>query len=168
MRVEKREEDHLVVLFFPTETSPEVEDDLRALQAELKLPPGSREFRLVYGQAPKDPGEIAILTRSALELLIELGGYAEVPESDVAEGRTRPTHTGEGVDGLPDPLIRIRSGPTKPGDAFASVRFRDRWYWIDDRDLPSKRTLSFAMLMMSLTAGGVAGAAPVVTVSAGS
>ena len=168
MRVEKRDDDHLVVLFFPTETTDDIEADLRALQAELRLPGGTREFRLVYGQAPKDPGEIAILTRSALELLIELGSYAEVPEGDVREGRTRSTRQAVTLPELPDPLIRIRSTPERPSDAFACVRFRGQWFWVDDRDIPSKRTLSFAMLMMALSAGGVAGAAPVVTVSAGS
>lgn len=168
MRVEKREEDHAVVLFFPTESTGEVESDIRALQAELKLPEGAREFRLVYGQSPKDPGEIAILTRSALELLIELGSYANVPEGDVREGRTRATRQAVTVPELPDPLIRIHSGSARPSEAFACVRFRGQWFWVEDRDIPSKRTLSFAMLMMALSAGGVSGAAPVVTVSAGS
>lgn len=167
MKVELKEAGQLVVLFFPTNASAEVEADLLAVQTTLGLPPGEREFRLVYGQAPSAPNEIAILTRSAIELLIELGAHVEVPAEDVAAGRTMPTRKGPSMEGQRR-LIRVVSGPEQPDDAFVSVRFRGHWFWIEDDDLHSKRMLSFAMLVMSLTAGGASGAAPMVTVSAGS
>lgn len=167
MKVDQREEGQVVVLFFPTATTAEVESELLALQSELGLEPGRREFHLVYGQAASAPDEIAILTRSTIELLIELGAHVEVPEEDVAAGRTLPTRKGPTMEGQ-RPLIRVASGPEQPSSSFVSVRFRGHWFWIEDDDLHSKRMLSFAMLVMSLTAGGSSGAAPMVTVSAGS
>src|SRR5688572_32762668 len=46
-------------------------------------------------------------------------------------------------------LIQIRSSPGKPADAFVTIPYRDRWYWIDDRDLKSKRTFSFMMMLFT-------------------
>jgi hypothetical protein len=77
-----------------------------------------------------------------------------------------PTRKGPTMEGHRR-LIRVASGDERPSDAFVSVRFRGRWFWIDDGDLHSKRMLSFAMLVMSLSAGGSSGTAPMVTVSAG-
>lgn len=45
--------------------------------------------------------------------------------------------------------------------------FRDGWFWIDDRDYPSKRLFSFLMFVMTLTETGGKSGAPVVTISAG-
>ncbi len=64
------------------------------------------------------------------------------------------------------PLIRIRSSADRPQDAFVAIRYRDHWFWIDDRDLYSKRTFSFLMLIFTLTESGGVSAAPIVTVPA--
>ena len=37
------------------------------------------------------------------------------------------------------PLARIRSGTVQPWDAYAAIRYRDHWFWIDDRDLAAAR-----------------------------
>jgi hypothetical protein len=55
----------------------------------------------------------------------------------------------------------------KPEDAFVSVRYRDRWFWIDDRDFRSKRTFSFLMLLFSLTETGGKEGLPLVTIPTG-
>jgi hypothetical protein len=44
------------------------------------------------------------------------------------------------------------------------VRYRDRWYWIDDTDIASKRIFTFLMILFSLAETGQGVAAPVVTV----
>src|SRR5262249_1101751 len=71
----KQAEGNMVLLLFPTEATAEVKDDLLALQQALGLPSGLTELRLVYGQVASEPGELAILTRSAIELLLEFGRY---------------------------------------------------------------------------------------------
>jgi hypothetical protein len=62
------------------------------------------------------------------------------------------------------PLIRVRNATAHPDDAYAAVRYRDRWFWIDDRDYPSKRMFTFLMFLFSLTETGGPQAAPIVTV----
>ena len=58
-------------------------------------------------------------------------------------------------------------GGLAPPDAYVAVPYRDHWFWIDDRDLASKRMFSFLLFMFSLAESGRAPQAPVVTISAG-
>ena len=72
------------------------------------------------------------------------------------------------VNGAPVPaLIRILSSPQKPDDAFAAVPYRQDWYWIDDKDFPSKRLFSFIMFLFTLTDTGEKQGAPIITIPAG-
>ena len=71
---------------------------------------------------------------------------------------------GEGVKG---PMIRTHWAKEPPGEAFATVLYWDGWFWIDDRDYPSKKLFSFLMFVMTLTETGSKEGAPVVTISAG-
>ena len=65
------------------------------------------------------------------------------------------------------PLLRIRSGEAAPADAHVAVRYRNSWFWIDDRDVQSKVALTFLMFLFSLTEIGAAQAgAPLVTIPA--
>jgi hypothetical protein len=84
------------------------------------------------------------------------------------ERRTFPTPAPEAVNGVPvPPLIRIFSSPQTPGDAFATVPYHRDWYWIDDKDLPSKRLFSFIMFLFTLTESGDKQGAPIITVPVG-
>lgn len=106
-----------------------------------------------------------MLTRSMLQVLVELASYINVPEEDIKEGRVRSTlqETAPGID----PLIRIHSSDHKPKHAFVAIKYRGGWFWIDDRDFASKRMLSFIMMLFSLTETGPGGTAPIVTVPTG-
>gem|GEM_PF-6876177 len=52
------------------------------------------------------------------------------------------------------PLIAIHHGTSPPDDAYVSVRYRNQWFWIDDRDQRSKQHLAFLMIMFSPTEDG--------------
>ena len=62
------------------------------------------------------------------------------------------------------PLIRIHSSSGEPSDAFVSVSYRNTYFWIDDRDLMSKKILSFLMFVFTLMETGDKGTTPIVTV----
>jgi hypothetical protein len=136
--------------------------EMKNFRQLLGLNTNTWEFRVLYGSIAADDKEIAIQTRSMLQIMIELASYIEVPDEDVAEGRVNPNPETTG-SGFP-PLIRVRSGDSLPADAYVGVRHRKQWFWIDDRDLPSKRVFAFSMLLFSLTETGERGGAPIVTV----
>ena len=142
---------------------------IEALSAEvrklLRLDPQAKEFNVLYGSIPKDDKEIAILTRSLLQVIVDISAGIEVPAAHVEQKRVGPTYVEEAVkDGRILPLVRIHSSSKKPDDAFVSVPYRDSHFWIDDRDLMSKKIFSFLMFVVTLVETGEKGTAPIVTV----
>jgi hypothetical protein len=130
----------------------------------LGLNAGGREFSVVSGSLPDDDQQIAILTRSILQVMIDLGSYIDVPATDVAEGRVfSPQRSAEQQRLFPQ-LIAVHHGAEPPADAYVAVPYRNQWFWISDRDQRSKQILTSLMLMFSLTEGAAPQAAPVVTI----
>ncbi len=156
------------VLFFSKENvSPEIEAAMKEVDQLLGLRPGAREVTVSYGLLPKSDTEIAMLTRSMLHIMIELATKVDVPPQHVTEGRTIPSMVQEEQTIASfTRLIQVKHGPSRPDDAFSAVRYRDHWYWIDDRDFNSKRTFTFVMILMSLSEKGGTGDLPVVTIPA--
>ena len=155
----------VVMSFRPPEDETITENLKRVLQL-LGLDASIREFRVVHGSFPEDDREIAILSRSMIQVLVEYASYIDVPDSDVSEGRVyaTPQEDVETEAGFP-PLLRVRNGISKPEDAFVAVPYRERWFWIDDRDTHSKSTFYFLMVMFSFTERGVVGqTVPILTV----
>jgi hypothetical protein len=160
-RVRREGKQKATVLFFRAKPSAETLMEMNNIRALLGLSMDSWEFHVVYGSIAADDEEIAIQTRSMLQIMAELASNIEVPEKDVAEGRVYATLAE--APGF-EPLIRVRSGDSLPADAYVGVRYRKQWFWIDDRDLSSKRMFAFSMLLFSLTETGPRGGAPIVTV----
>jgi hypothetical protein len=168
MRVRKTGEQMSTLIVFSKKPNPAVEAARAEVRKILDLDPNAQEFSVVYGSVASNDKEIAILTRSMLEILIDLASYIEVPAASAMERRTFPTPAPEVVNGAPvAPLIRILSSPQTPGDAFAAVAYRQDWYWIDDKDLASKRLFSFIMFLFTLTETGDKQGAPIITVPVG-
>ena len=63
-------------------------------------------------------------------------------------------------------LVRIHSGDAQPADAAVAVQYRGHWYWIDDRDLRSKRAFAFMMMLFTMSDPSSVENAPVVTIPA--
>lgn len=134
----------------------------------LGLDRNATEFRVVYGVVPSDDKEIAIVSRSMLQIMIDLASTIEVPEEHVADKRVTPTFRAKASDGRHiAPLVRIQSSQEKPRDAFVAVPFRNHWFWIDDRDVLSKNVFSFLMFIFTLTETRDKEGVPIVTIPAG-
>jgi hypothetical protein len=165
MRVKPMGEKQALVMFLRPTTDEAIAEDLKKSKKLLGLNPEASEFRVVYGSFAANDTEIAILSRSMLQILIDFASYIDVPPSDVAEGRVYAVQREQDeTEAEFPPLIRVRNSASKPDDAYVSVRYRDRWFWIDDRDYPSKRMFTFMMFLFSLTETGGQQAAPIVTV----
>jgi hypothetical protein len=166
LRVKKVEGQNALIMIFRKQPSEEVQVAAKEVRRILGLNEDTTDFKVVYGSAPTSDDEIAILTRSIIEVLSDISSTVEVPAEHVTEMRTLPTmeSAGEGVRG---PMIRIHWAKESPGEAFAAVPYRDGWFWIDDRDYQSKKLFSFLMFVMTLTETGGKEGAPIVTISAG-
>jgi hypothetical protein len=57
--------------------------------------------------------------------------------------------------------------PTVAGHAFVVVPYQDHWFWIDNRDIPSKRLFSFLMFIFTLVETGTKEAPAVITIPTG-
>ena len=143
------------------------EADSRQIRNMLGLDLKGREFTVVYGSIPSNDKEIALLTRSVLQMIVDLGSFVEVPDAHVQEKRVLQTLKEQTAEGSPiAPMIRIHSGTKRPEDTFAAVSYQDYWFWIDNRDLPSKTTFSFLMFTFNLVDTGTKEGAPVITIPA--
>ena len=169
MRIQKTADQDTSIIVFKKKVSPALEADAADVRKILGLDPEAQEFTVVYGSVAANNREIALLTRPMIEILIDLSSYIEVPAASLAEGRTFPSMPPEPVNGDPViPLIRILSSRQRPEDFFASVPYRQDWYWIDDRDFPSKRLFSFVMFLFTfLETETTKQGAPVITLPAG-
>ena len=120
-------------------------DEARQL---LGLERGVREAEVVYGRSAEKPGQIAILTRSMLGVLNQIGAQIEVPADDVAHGRTLPT---VGVIGIEHrPVVVVHSGRSAPADAFTSVKYGDTWFWVSNDDFDSKLAFTVVQILLAL------------------
>ena len=157
-----------VLLTFGSKLDPSAQSDSHAIRKILGLDPAAREFRVVYGALSTHDKEIAMLTRSALEILIDLSSYITVPEAHVAEHRVGATAAPEQGPGGPiRPLLRVASGRDKPADVLVAIPYRDHWFWIDDRDIASKRMFSFIMFIFTLVEPASKDNPPVLTIPTG-
>ena len=143
---------------------PDIQAAMLELRRLLRLSPDATEFKVVSAPLPSSNTEVAVMTRSIIGILQNMAAEVEVPPEDLAQHRAVPGfEAGRTLPGIV-PMIRIHSAKNKPPDAFVAVRYRDTWFWIDDRDLSSKR--SFAQLMQAFTMAdtGVRENLPVVTI----
>ena len=165
IRIERRGKEGETLVFFRDKVDPDVQKDIRAVKDALGIEPEIREIRLTSGSTRRGGDEIALLTRSMWEILAELSAGVEVPEQDAAEGRASATPP---LSGRPRafPIAHIHSSGEPPPDAYIAVRYRDRWFWIDDRDLGSKRVFTFLMVFSSIAETGAVPQVPIITIPA--
>lgn len=168
-RVESKpgQEEHSVVFFRDENVPAEVTAKIAELRDLLRLQPQGKSFKLLYSPLPGGPGELAIQTRSMLQILGALAATVEVPSEDIERGRAIPSPLAAvGGDAEEMPFL-VRSADNAPDGAYAAVRYRDRWFWIDDSDLRSKRAFGFVMFLFTLTSAGGTEQLPVLTIPTG-
>ena len=168
IRMQKQGKDQTGILVLAGQRSAATDEDLAAVRRILKVTPDAHgELTVAFGLLPRSPHEIALLTRSMVEILLEVAAGIEVPADHVAAGRTvAATRMSDAGNPRDRPLIRIMASGSAPDSVYAAVRYRGTWYWIDDNDLESKRVFTFLMIFFSLAETGVTPQAPVLTVPA--
>lgn len=163
-RIEVRKDGSAVILVLQRESAASgPDDDVLRIRGLLGLEKDLNDIEVVYGLAPRSGREVSMITRSMMEIMLEMGMGLDVPASDAAMGRVLPGRAQSG-EAEAKPLVKIRSGTERPEDVYVAVPYKDHWFWIADNDIASKRTFVFLLILFSLAETGQGVAAPVVTV----
>ncbi len=154
------------VLFFRREEAgPGVAEKTAEIRSILGMPVAQEKFVLTYSPVRGAVGDLAVCSRSMLQITAAFASYLEVPEAHLKDHSVVPQAADVVLwDGREQ--LRIRSGKEEPGSSFAAVRYRDYWFWIDDGDIVAKRALTAIMFFFTLADTGETGRLPVVTIPA--
>jgi hypothetical protein len=64
-------------------------------------------------------------------------------------------------------LFRVKAADTRPANAFVSVAYRGKWFYLADNDLESKSTFMLLTQLFNLQAGQIKTVAPALTIGVG-
>jgi hypothetical protein len=167
MRVEEDEaRGSTGVVFFRRDDMPA---DIAAKGAEvrrlLKLAPDQQRFVLTYSPVRGADTELAVNSRSMLQILTAFASYVDVPVAHL-EDRSAVAPLAVAAGERSDEVVRIHSGTQEPANAYAAVRYRDHWFWIDNGDWQTKRALTAVMFFFTLAGTGGGENLPLVTIPA--
>jgi hypothetical protein len=164
VRIEKRGNEERTLVVFRNKVDPDVEKDIQLVRETLGINADSNEIPLTFGLTRRS-NEIALLTRSMWEIMAELSSGVEVPEQDTAEGRATATPRQSGRPRAL-PVVHIHASSEQPANAYIAARYRDSWFWVDDRDLASKRIFTFLMVFSSIAETGAVPQVPILMIPA--
>jgi len=154
------------VIFFRRDDLP---DDIVEKAAEvrrlLKMPADAQSFTLTYSPTRGTDGQLAVNSRSMLQIMGAFASYIDIPEAHLKEHRAVPTFQNISPEDQRE-TVRIHSGKDKPANSYVAVRYRDYWFWVDDGDLRTKRALTAVMFFFTLAETGSAERLPLVTIPA--
>lgn len=139
--------------------SDQAEAQRQRIRELLRLEAGRDEFRVVYAPFATEPDQLAVQTRSVLQMLYAMSSFVDVPADKVARA-SRGYMLPPGVDRP----FSVQTSTERPEDPFASFEYHGDWYWIDHEELISKRVFTLMMFMTTLTNRSGAENAPILTI----
>jgi hypothetical protein len=154
------------VVFFRHEgVSDEIKHKSGEVRRLLKLPAEQDRFNLIFSPLRGKEDELAVISRSMLQILGAFSTYVDVPTEDLEAHRVMPPFENMPPSDIKNG-VRIFSGKDKPNEAFTAVRYRGSWFWVDDGDWQTKRALSTIIFLFTLSATGGDDKLPVITIPA--
>ena len=155
------------VVFFRRDDVPaEIAEKGAEIRRLLKLPPDQQKFVLTYSPMRGLENELAVNSRSMLQIMQAFARRLDVPEAHLKDRSAWPSPETAPAAQSPQQKARIYSGKDKPAAAFAAVRYRDYWFWVDNGDLQTKRTLTVVMFFFTLADTGSPEKLPLITIPA--
>jgi hypothetical protein len=155
-----------VVFFQRDEVPSEIIEKGAEIRRLLKLPAEPQKFVLTYSPARGAEGELAVNSRSMLQIMQAFASRLDVPEAHLKDHSAWPSIETAPTAESRRQNVRIHSGKEKPANAFAVVRYRDYWFWVDNGDLQTKRALTVVMFIFTLADTGSPEKLPLVTIPA--
>jgi hypothetical protein len=154
------------VLFFRRDDLPaDIVEKSAEIRRLLKLPAEGQKYVLTYSPVRGVENELAVNSRSMLQIMSAFASYLDVPEAHLRERRAMPAFENAVPENRRDG-VRIHSGKDKPAAVFAAVHYRGHWFWIDDGDWPTKRALTAVMFFFTLAETGGNEKLPLITIPA--
>jgi hypothetical protein len=150
------------MLIFQTSYPAEYKDEVNRFKTLLKLDPDLTEYFISYGSIQESDDQIATLSGSIWEIMLNLAWQFDVPPEHIASGRTDLAFHSSNGKSLPP--LQILYSKEKPDNAFVSVYQHNYWFYINADDRNSKRNFSFLKLLLSLAESTTESKGPIVTV----
>jgi hypothetical protein len=166
MRVEEdKAKGSTAVLFFQRDDLPvDMQEKSAEIRRLLRLQADQHKFVLTYSPMRGVGNELAVNSRSLLQILQAFSSYIEVPEQDLQAKIVAPAFAHAETDTRE--VGRIRSGPTRPETAYVAVQYRGHWFWVEDNDWATKRALTAVMFFFTLADTGGPDKLPLITIPA--
>lgn len=163
-RIDVGEAGEEMLVFFrrrdmPADTVAKIEE-LRSL---LGMEETDGRYRLLFSPVPEGRGTLAVHTRSILQILLALAGTVDIPQQHIDDQRA----SANVLMGSEQPPFHVRSSEQKPPDGYATVAYRNHWFWIEDTDFRSKRAFTFIMFLFTLSDDSDDARLPVLTIPTG-
>jgi hypothetical protein len=148
----------------------------------LNLERGQRRYEIVMASEVLDPlrfpdlpsNELRLTPRSTAQVYFYLANGIEIPADHLAAGVVR---TPTAPDGSPFDTRAVTAGlftvhtckgHKPPATAYVAVKYREYWYYVDDRDQASKTTFALTLELSRLDFGAQeASSGPVLTLPVG-
>jgi hypothetical protein len=167
MRVEEdKAKGQTAVLFFRRDDVPaDIVEKTAEIRRLLKLAAEPQKFVLTYSPMCGAENELAVNSRSMLQIMGAFASYLDVPEAHLKEHCAVPAFE-DAAPATRRDGVRIHSAKEKPADAFAAVRYRGHWFWIEDGDWQTKRALTAVMFFFTLAETGGNEKLPLITIPA--
>jgi hypothetical protein len=154
------------VLFFRRDEVPaDIVEKAAEIRRLLRLPPDQQRFNLIFSPARGEDNELAVNSRSMLQIMGAFSSYLDVPEAHLAEHSAVPAFEHASPEQRRE-NVRIHSGKDKPAGSYAAVNYRGYWYWIDNGDWQTKRALTAVMFFFTLSDTGGTEKLPLITIPA--
>lgn len=167
MRVEEdKSKATTALLFFKRDDVPaDILEKAAEIRRLFKLAPNQQKFVLTYSPVRGTENELTVNSRSMLQIMAAFSSYLDVPEAHLKDHSAVSGSENSALANRKS-AVRIYSGKNKPVDAFAVVRYRDHWFWIDEGDWETKRALTAVMFFFTLGESTPDEKLPLVTIPA--
>jgi hypothetical protein len=167
MRVEEdKAKGSTAVLFFRRDdVSADIAEKETEIRRLLKLPVDQQKFVLTYSPVRGAQNELAVNSRSMMQIMAAFASYIDVPEAHLKDHSAVPALENATAEDR-RASARIHSGKNKPAAAFAAVHYRDHWFWVDDGDWRAKRALTAVVFFFTLAETGSTEKLPLITIPA--
>jgi hypothetical protein len=123
------------------------------------------KFVLTYSPVRGAENELAVNSRSMLQIMAAFSTYLDVPEEHLKDHSATPALVNDAPENR-QTQVRIHSGKDEPAGAFGTVHYHDYWFWVDEGDFQTKRALTAVMFFFTLSDSGGSDKLPLITIPA--